>query len=365
MTPAMLKYQTDQEDGSFFLRLRAEVNGKVQRLSGQGIRKFLPLAKTVFFFSLFLTAYVMMLTNRTASYHTFLWGLLCGLSTIFIVFNISHDASHHCLFHSKKLNHWLSYSLYLVGGNAYLWNLTHNRIHHSYPNVVGTDPDIHQAAPFVRSSPADPFRPYHQYQLYYAPLLYLLHSLYLIYVKDFEDLHLLSIKQYTLPVDHHPKKAYLLTVLFKLFYFGYSLLIPILVLDAPWPQVLICYLIIHFLMGALLTIVLIPVHMVAGNGFPAADAGGVIGKSWVRSVFENTIDYSAGSRWANFFFGGLNTHLAHHLFPGICHIYLRDVTKCIEQRAAEYGMPYRNLSMGRAIKAHFTLLDQLSHPPNK
>jgi linoleoyl-CoA desaturase len=214
----------------------------------------------------------------------------------------------------------------------------------------------------VRSSPAADYKWYHRYQLYYAPFLYLFHSLYLIYIKDFEDLHLVHTKVYSLPVKQHPLWAYGVTVFSKLFYLFYSLILPILLLDMAWWKVLAGYLAIHFVMGTLLTVVLVPVHLVQGNLFPEKGPEGRIHNSWVRHVFETTIDYSSGSRWANFFFGGLNTHLAHHLFPGVCHVHLREVTQLIRNRAREYGMPYKELTMARALQAHFTLLSQLSRP---
>jgi linoleoyl-CoA desaturase len=147
-----------------------------------------------------------------------------------------------------------------------------------------------------------------------------------------------------------------------LFYLFYSLLLPVLLLDIAWWKVVAGYLAIHFLMGTLLTAVLVPVHLVEGNQFPEKGPEGKIHSSWVRHVFATTIDYSSRSRWANFFFGGLNTHLAHHLFPGVCHVHLREITQLIQQRAKEYGMPYQELSMAHALQAHFTLLSQLSRP---
>jgi linoleoyl-CoA desaturase len=360
-----IKYQNDAADSLFFAGLKKKVKDHFLASGKATYGNKFTIIKTIVFFILFLGSYGLLLSNWFSPTGTLLLGIVCGLSTVLIVFNISHDASHNCLFRNRRLNKLSTYSLYLVGGNAYMWDITHNKIHHTYPNVADADPDIYQAAPFIRVSPSAPFKNCHRFQHLYAPILYLTHSLYLIFLKDFQDFSLLPKKEFSLKGYRHPTSSYVLLFLSKLFYLFFSLIIPLLVLDISWWKIILGYLLIHVFMSLLLSAVLIPVHLVDGNAFPQACRDQKLEQSWVRSIFENTIDYSYRSRLANFFFGGLNTHLAHHLFPQICHVHLIEVTDIIKREALQHGIPYRDLSMWGAIKAHFRLLSKMSKPTTK
>ena len=70
-----------------------------------------------------------------------LWALL-GLFTAFIGLNIAHDAVHGSLSKYKSVNKVLGYSFNIIGGNCYVWNITHNIVHHTYTNIEGHDEDI-------------------------------------------------------------------------------------------------------------------------------------------------------------------------------------------------------------------------------
>jgi linoleoyl-CoA desaturase len=58
--------------------------------------------------------------------------------------------------------------------------------------------------------------------------------------------------------------------------------------------------------------------------------------------------------------GGLHTHVAHHLFPGICHVHYPALTRLIATTARDCGLPYRvNPHFGAALAAHHRLLHRL------
>ena len=352
-------YEINTSDDLFLKTLRKKVNNyfSENQLSKYGNRQI--IFKTIFFLTVFFLSYFLAISNQFPPFITLLLAITCGLSSVLIVFNIAHDASHNALFSNKKLNQILTYTFNLVGSNAYMWNILHNKIHHKYPNIADTDPDIYQGAPFIRISPRAPHRFYHGYQHIYAPFLYLTYSLYLIYLKDFQDFKVLWKSDYTPPDLKHSAKEYIILFFSKACYLIYSLIIPLLVLDFLWWQTLIGYLIVHLFMSLLLAAVLIPVHMVDGATFLSSNEKLQIPKSWMANVFENTIDYSRKSKLANYFFGGLNAHLGHHLFPDICHVHLVNITDIIKSTAESNGLYYRNVTMWQAIKSHFKLLKKM------
>ena len=45
-------------------------------------------------------------------------------------------------------------------------------------------------------------------------------------------------------------------------------------------------------------------------------------------------------KFLNWFAGGLNFQVEHHLFPGICHLHYTEISKIVKETAKEYGIPY-------------------------
>jgi len=353
------KYNTESSDVEFLKKLRNKVDIYFSKhnLSKKANPKM--IIKMIIILFVFIGSYSILLMNIFEGWSNLVIALVFGLSNVSIVFNISHDASHNALFKNNSINKFFSYTFNLVGLNAYSWNVSHNLTHHIYPNVGDLDPDLYQAAPFVRVSTAQPLHYLHKYQVFYAPFLYLLHSFYLIFMKDFQDYKIIRKASYSLPSISPSKKQYVILIMTKIFYLFYSLIIPMIVIDVFWWKVLLGYLFVHSIMGLYLSLVLIPVHMVDDASFVNPTDGSVLETSWVKNIFNNTLDYSRRNKMMNYFFGGLNIHLEHHLFPDVCHIHLIKLTKITEDLAQEYGYKYRNLTMRQAIQSHFRLLKKM------
>ena len=316
--------------------------------------------KILMIFILYVASYCLLLSNRFSPMFTLIFGIVFGVTNVLIVFNIAHDAAHQALFRSSRLNNLFSYAFNLVGTNSYLWCITHNQIHHSFPNVADYDLDIHQQSPLIRISPTVPKRKYHRFQPYYAGFLYIITSLFIIFKKDFQEINFLSKRDSKLLLNKkHKPGQYFIFSLSKIIYWSVTILIPFLVIRVVWWKFLLGFLIVHFCMGLLLATVLVPVHMVDEAPF-AVEVDNHIEDSWVLHVLKNTVDYSRNSKMANCLFGGLNTHLVHHLFPGICHVHYMQLSEILKQTVSEFGYEYRSVSMAGAIASHFRLLKRMS-----
>lgn len=350
-----------KEEGGFSEALRKRVDryfessGKTRR-GGSEIT-----IKCILLFLVFLVSYSLLLSGLLHGWGLFLAGLVFGMTHVLLVFNVAHDAAHNALFDNSRLNTFFSYTFNLVGASAYLWNITHNKIHHTYPNVGDYDPDIHQQTPFIRVSPSAKLRWYHRFQVYYATLLYMIYSPFLVFQKDYQDFRIIpKSDSRMLAIQTHAAGQYFLFFLSKALYYTYTIVIPFLVLDIPWEQFLLGYLAIQVCMSLFLAAVLIPVHMVDESPFAMADDDGTIADNWTTHVFKNTTDYSRKNKVANWLFGGLNTHLVHHLFPGICHVHYIPLAEILKTTAEEYGLQYSELTMGQAIVSHYKLLRRMS-----
>jgi linoleoyl-CoA desaturase len=332
-------------------RIESYFKDRKSKTHGNGFLLF----KTVFFFAWMCLSYVLLLNPANSFKTEFTLFILFGLGSAFYIMNVAHDASHHCYSANNRINKLMSYSWNLVGMSSYMWELKHNSSHHNFTNVIDHDDDISQSG-IIRLNPEQKLQWFHRFQFLYAPLAYSLLSLSIVFVKDFKMFgqNRFGNKQVT-----HPASEWIILILTKIFYMSYTLIIPILVLPFTWLEVLYCFLGMHVVIGLTITFILAPPHINSHTNYVSTDAQGVINKNWFAHQVETTVDYAAGSFLMAWFTGGLNTHVAHHLYPGISHIHYRKLTPIIRHTAAECGITYINKTFISAIIEHFRFLKVL------
>ncbi|MDP5168752.1 MAG: acyl-CoA desaturase [Bacteroidia bacterium] len=279
-----------------------------------------------------------------------------GLMVPVFLFNVGHDASHGAFSSNKKVNECLNYSWNLMGTSSYLWTLKHNVSHHAYTNVAGGDVDIDQGF-FFRFHPFTPRKKHHRYQHLYAPLLYGIWSLYFQFFREFELMTLKKIGNRSF--SGHPRREWIILIVTKLVYVGYALMIPFLVLDLLWWELLIGFVAMHLVAGNFTIFSLVSAHINFGTHFHEPDEDGAIDGNWSEHQLESTIDFASNNRFLSGMLGGLNLHVCHHLLPQICHIHYFDLTKIIRETAQEFDLDYKNVSYWRIIKGHLAFLKML------
>jgi linoleoyl-CoA desaturase len=66
----------------------------------------------------------------------------------------------------------------------------------------------------------------------------------------------------------------------------------------------------------------------------------------------------------NWYTGGLNHQIEHHIFPNISHIHYGNIAKIVKETAAECNLPYYEYkTMRGAVIAHFKHLKDLGMKP--
>lgn len=292
----------------------------------------------------------------------FAWALipwiLMGISGVMMFFNVIHDASHYAIFKQKRPNEYLTYLGEMIGINTYIWHIRHNVQHHTFTNVLGGDLIV-DAAPLLRLSHHQPYLWIHRFQAFYAPIFYMFYSIFWIVFIDFR---LFSLKNIcNLKNIEHPTREWVKLIGFKIFYFSYNLLLPWLFTDFAFLEVLALFMIMQVCGGTLLSFIVILSHFVEDATFPHPE-GDVIDNSWSEHNLETTCDFSPQSYPFGWVTGGLNTHVAHHLFPHICHVHYHHITPIIEEYCVRHGYPYVKESLGEAMLSHFRHLKKLSKP---
>lgn len=312
--------------------------------------------KALFFLLLTAVTYATILSAGSQQHYLPLLFILLGLFNTILVFTVAHDAAHHAISEKKSVNRLLEYVWDTAGISSYFWKLKHNISHHSFTNVPGRDGDIDQSK-LLLLNPCAPRKWFHRYQHIYAPFLYALLSLHIIYVKDFKLLFTHAYGNKT--IRKHPKKEHVILFAGKLFFISYMILIPKIVLHLSWMQIIGYHLLMHLAIGLFIGLVLVPVHVTEAAAYRVPDSKGAIGCDWGEHQLEATVDFSADNSFVGFVTGGLNTHVAHHLFPSINHIHYRRITGIIRDTAAEMHLPYRNYSWYSVILNHLRFLKLL------
>ncbi|UYZ63797.1 fatty acid desaturase family protein [Hymenobacter weizhouensis] len=351
---------TNSTQSAFFATVRQRVD--TYFLSRSLSRHATPAmwAKTIFFLTGFVGLYGLLLSGQFS-----LWGMLVlagllGAFCAFIGFNICHDAIHGAFSANKRVNKVFSLLFNLIGASPYVWNITHNIVHHTYTNIPGHDEDIEVAPGLVRLCEDEPHRPWQRYQHLYAFPLYGLASLSWVLRKDYLKFFKSKIGEH---VTKHPRREYVNLFLYKALYYALFIVLPLVVLDITWWQFVIGFLALHFVEGLVLGLVFQLAHVVEGTAFPVPDPSGDMQEAWAVHQLRTTANFAPRSRLASFLCGGLNRQIEHHLFPRVCHIHYPALAGIVKQTAQEFNLPYiENRSFLSALRSHYRMLQLFGRP---
>ena len=315
--------------------------------------------KTIVMFSLlFVPYFVMLFSGMTAPWLILLMWFLMGLGKAGIGLNIMHDANHGSLSSKKWVNKMLGESINILGGNAEIWKMQHNVLHHTYTNIENADDDI--SAPFLlRFSPHTKWNVFHKYQFLYFWILYGLSTISWATSKEF--VQLVRYRKLRL-IKTKADLRRLLTKLigWKVVYWVYILVVPILVMPVSIWLVLLGFLVMHFTTGLVLTMIFQTAHVMPECEFPVPDDKGELENTWAVHEMLTTANFGPKSRIFSWCIGGLNYQIEHHLFPKICHVHYKSLSKIVRQTARDFNIPYNSQrTFLTAMWGHIRLLYQL------
>jgi len=343
----------------FFVLLRQRVNqhfidNNISRHCNWSMR-----FKTVFMLSVYTIPFILMLTGVITSVSSILlaW-VVMGFGMAGIGLSVMHDANHGAYSSHKSVNKAIGSISNFIGGFHTNWIIQHNVLHHSFTNVHGHDEDIDKGV--MRFSPNQERKPIFKFQLFYAPFLYGLMTIYWFLVKDFQLLVRYREKE-LLEGQGVTFGGALLQVLFhKSWYVFLTLVLPIMIVPLPWYQTIVGFLLMHFICGLILALIFQPAHVIEDTNFFKTDEEGSVENHWAIHQLKTTCNFANDSTFFSWFIGGLNFQIEHHLFPHICHVHYKGISKIVKSTAEEFDLPYyQHKTFYSAVKSHFTLLHQL------
>jgi len=227
------------------------------------------IIKTICMYTFYFGPYLLILLGGFSTWVMAGLCLMMGLGQAGIGFSVAHDAGHGAYSDNKFWNKILSYSFNVIGGSSFTWHIQHNVLHHTYTNI------------------------------------------------------------YELDEGHHPRRELITMLISKSIYFFYILVLPILLLPVAWWQVLLGFLLMQMVSGFILTIVFQLAHVVEGPTHHKPVMSGTMENTWAIHQLKTTANFARNNKILSWFVGGLNYQIEHHLFPHICHIHYKNISKIV------------------------------------
>lgn len=323
--------------------------------------------KTIFMLTLYFLPYILMMTGVfTNTWLIVMCWVLMGFGMAGIGMSVIHDANHGAYSKNDKVNYLLGRLVNLVGAYAPTWKIQHNVLHHTYTNIQHFDEDVDPPVPIIRFTPHDKYKPIHRFQFLYAWFFYSLMTVSWVTIKDWQSLF--RYKKMGLTRNENEKFSALFIELLvsKLIYYSYMIVLPMLILDIPWWGILLLFLVKQLIAGFTLAVVFILAHVVPETAFPQPNADHKMENNWAIHQLQTTSNFGPKSRIFQWFIGGLNYQVEHHLFPNICHVHYRKLSKIVKETALEYGLPYYSEpTFMSAVRSHSKMLYLLGKPTAK
>lgn len=359
MSAVSVKFATSRSAG-----FAAELKERVERyFTERGLSdkaNGVMVARTVVALGLAFGCYALILSGWVSPGGMLFLSVLMGIGVAGIGFGVSHDALHGAYSHNPRVNRLIGFSFDLLGANSYMWKITHNVIHHTYTNIQGIDEDL-DVSPLIRLSPRSPWRPIHRAQTWLAFVLYGFSTLFWFWVKDYKYFLQRDLGPYRNKT--HPASEVAILIVTKAAYIGWTIVIPLLVLDVTWWQFLIGYLAMHLTAGLILGVVFQLAHVVEGPEHPAPDAYGQMDDAWWVHQMETTSNFATGNGLLTWYVGGLNYQVEHHLFPRVCSVHYPAIRPLVQDTARKHGVPYHEQpTLWAAIRSHYLTLKRHADP---
>jgi linoleoyl-CoA desaturase len=310
--------------------------------------------KTLLLFGVVVGSYAAILSNRFTPLAMLGLAVVLGIGIAGVGFSVAHDALHGAYSNRPAVNYLLGLSFDLLGANSYIWKITHNVIHHTYTNIDGVDEDI-DMGPFLRLSPGTPFRRRYRYQHIYGFFAYGLAMLFWVFVKDYK--YFLRRDLGPFRNRRNPPREVAVLVATKLLHYGWTIVLPLMVLRIHWWQFLIGYLAMSLTAGAILGLIFQLAHVVEGTDYPLPDAQSAMEQTWLIHQMMTTSNFAPRNLLLSWYVGGLNYQIEHHLFPKVCSVHYPAISHVVRQAAAAHGVPYHEQpTLLRAIRSHYRML---------
>lgn len=352
------------DPAKFFRTLNRRVNDyfKENKIKRTGNWKL--WLKTVVMFSLYLLPFAAILIFNLPSWLFFIFAIIMGVGMAGVGMNVMHDGNHGSYSSKKWINQLMGSSIYILAGNVYNWKVQHNVLHHTYTNIHGHDEDL-EAGRILRFSKFSEWRKHHKFQHYYSILLYGLLTINWVITSDFQQMKRYMARKLSYGKFPNPVWNWSKLVFFKIVYVLIWIVTPLVFTDIAWWKILLGFFIMHYTAGLILSVVFQLAHVIEDAEVVMPEESGTMKNTWAIHQLKTTVNFATKNRIVNWFTGGLNHQVEHHIFPHISHIHYTKISKIVKETAKEFNLPYNEYKTTRkAVIAHFRHLKEMGMEPS-
>lgn len=258
--------------------------------------------------------------------------------------NVFHDGSHFAF--SKRWNiNKLSMNCGFMFSTPYVWYHQHVIGHHSFPNVVGYDPDLYHAPDITRHSDDIKVEPQHKWQtltFIWTWLLAVPVGLMLVgVIQAYKRANYNRVVPFARSKHLNPDSLYLRLAIFifvfhvvPFYLFGFTIkgfisaLVPIYMFS-------VCFMISSQIN-----------HLTPDNV-------GQFNKNFFKHQILTSHNVATSNYWVTLFTGGLNLQIEHHLFPSVNHCHLPKLAPLVQELSKKYNIHYNESpTLLRAVQVY-------------
>lgn len=348
----------DQREKDFSDTLKKRVNEyfKDNNISQKG--NFWMYLKAFILLSIYIASFCVIVFIPMKAFYAVLLAILMGIGEAGIGMSVMHDAAHGAFSKSKWVNSLFASTMFILGSNVFNWKIQHNLLHHTYTNIYGFDQDIETKAG-IRLCEYAPLKSYQRFQFLYAFLLYGMMTISKLF-SDIGQLIEFNKSGITQKMNYNGKIQILILITTKILYFSFIFGLAFLFCTFSWWQIIIGFMVMHLTAGIIMSVVFQMAHVVEGAEQPLPDERGVIHHEWFVHQLRTTADFAPNNMFLNWYVGGLNFQVVHHLFTNVCHIHYKRIAPIVQKTAHDFGFVYNVKATFRsALKSHIIRLKEL------
>ncbi len=351
------------DSANFFRTLNKRVNSYFKENNIKRTGDWRIWVKTIVMFTIFLVPYFLLLTLNIPGWGQLLLTIVMGIGMAGVGMNVMHDGNHGSFSNKEWVNRLMGSSIYILAGNVYNWKVQHNVLHHTYTNIHGHDEDL-EAGRILRFSKHSKWHKHHKFQHYYSLILYGLLTINWAITTDWQQMSRYMKRKLSYGKFPNPVANWSKLVISKLIYIAMWIVLPMLILDEAWWKILIGFFIMHYTAGLILSVVFQLAHVMEDAQMPLPEENGTMKNTWAIHQLLTTVNFGTKNRVVNWFTGGLNHQVEHHIFPNISHVHYGKIAKIVKETALEFNLPYNEYKTTRkAVAAHFRYLREMGMNP--
>ena len=346
----------------FFRTLNSRVNNYFKENNLERTGNWKLHLKTIVMFSIFLAPYFFLLAMDMPFWVYLLLNVVIGVGMAGIGMNVMHDGNHGAYSSKSWVNKFMGGTIYILAGNVYNWQVQHNVLHHTYTNIHGHDEDL-DAGRIIRFTKDAKWYSFHKFQHYYSVFLYGLLTFNWSLTTDFKQMKGYLKRKLSYGAVKSPKLLWTTLVITKVIYFSIWIVTP-LAMGITWWKIILGFFVMHYTAGLILSIVFQLAHVIEDASNPKPNEEGEMENTWAIHQLFTTVNFAPKNWLVNWYTGGLNHQIEHHLYPNISHIHYGKIAKIVKETAKECNLPYHEYrTMRSAVIAHFKHLREMGRQP--